>query len=687
LAWVSAACVAGVADVGELGCLTLPRKRADPLGALRERFRRDRWFAHRILFEPRHEFASAPYHRELVDDFWSEEPDSVILAFRGAGKTTTDEEDVTIAAVEGVYRNILLIGSNEGRAAEPLAAIKNEIAMNEVIHRVYGELRGDVWTQTKIVLANGVCVQALGRDQDIRGIKHLDFRPDLVLVTDFEDKDNVQTPEGRRKTLRWFLRELLPACDPRRKVRVHTTPMDAESVPMLLIEEDHWPNRVFPICYLDEAGEEQPSWPGSMFTMEWIERTRARFRRLGDLDGWEQEYMCRAVSEEARFFRREDMRVVPRTRVWEGVWCMIDPARTVGRASASTGWAAWSWVRNRLVVWDAGGEMLLPDAIVDLAFRLNEELEPIEVGVEKDGLDEFLLQPLRHAGSVRRVSLPFRGVRAPRGKHAFIRGLQPFFRAGEVEFVKPLETLADQLLGFPRGRIDAPNALAYAVLNRPGLPIYEAFDPRENIVEGLAEVWGRPIFLACNAKSGIVSAALMQFVENEFLVLADWLIEGDALAVFESIAREASMMCGRSPVVVAGSLHWQHYGNLGLVQAAKSVPMEVRRGGDQIRGRSFLTTEFERRGRRGAPRVQIADTCRWTLNALAGGYARPQHARVLSADAEDNRYRVLMEGIEAFAGLLALGVVDSEDEETGNFSYDRQGRRYRSAMPGLGARH
>jgi hypothetical protein len=41
---------------------------------------------------------------------------------------------------------------------------------------------------------------------------------------------------------------------------------------------------------------------GSEFTMAWVELTRQRYRRLGDIDGWEQEYMCRAVAEETRAF-------------------------------------------------------------------------------------------------------------------------------------------------------------------------------------------------------------------------------------------------------------------------------------------------------------------------------------------------------------------------------------------------
>jgi hypothetical protein len=46
---------------------------------------------------------------------------------------------------------------------------------------------------------------------------------------------------------------------------------------------------------------------------------------------------------------------------------MIDSARTVARTSATMGWAAWNWIRDRLAVWDAGAE-LLPDSGGDLCF-------------------------------------------------------------------------------------------------------------------------------------------------------------------------------------------------------------------------------------------------------------------------------------------------------------------------------
>ncbi len=126
------------------------------------------------------------------------------------------------------------------------------------------------------------------------------------------------------------------------------------------------------------------------------------------------------------------IRISPRSRTWQAAYAMIDPARTTGSNSATTGWAVWSWVNNRLVVWAADAQFLLPDEIVALAFDIHERYDPVWVGVELDGLEQFLLQPLRHEMVRRGTYLPVRGVRAPRGKLDFITGLTTLLRRPRV---------------------------------------------------------------------------------------------------------------------------------------------------------------------------------------------------------------------------------------------------------------
>jgi hypothetical protein len=676
------------------------------------RFAADKWVAHEALFAHRHGAKFADFHPEIVADFWSDDPYSQVIGFRGCAKSTLGEEDIVLAAVFGAYRNIVIVGSSETRAVDRLASVKNELAHNELITMVFGGQVGEPWQATKIVTKNGVCIQAIGRDQDIRGIKHLDWRPDFVFVDDFESRDDVQTPEGRRKTLRWFLSELLPACAPARKVRVRATPMDAESVPMRLMNdlknESRWPTKIFPIERIDAEGNRTPTWPAA-YPRAWIDAEHEICRRLGELGVWAREYMCEAVSDADRDFHPAMMRVRPRTPGFEAVYAMIDPARTTTRDSATTGWAVWSWIANRLVVWAAGAANLKPDQIIELMFTIADEYDPVMIGIEKTGLNEFLMQPIRHEQARRGRVIPYKGIEAPRGKLDFIRALQPYFANDEVEFAQELPELRTQLLSFPRGHIDAPNALAYALPLRPGLPVYEAFD-QDHIADDLVALAGRTLFVAANAGQGLVAAALIQVDAGQTRILADWVLEGTPAERVGEIHMEAAiagdshnverrrlpadladmlknpnarMTLARLPIKwVTPPRHKDRWNNVGLNQAIARIPAGCSAGVDAALGRAHLADAFARLARN-APAVLVSTAATWTCRALSGGYARALDKTTgrPSAEAEDGPYKLLMEGIESFAGMMAAAEDDAEDDENQNYSFDRQGRRYKSAMP------
>jgi len=641
-----------------------------------EFYRANKYVAHENLFKRRHEDTTPEFHREMIEWFWSGENRAVLLAFRGSGKSTRSEEFVTLAALFGNFRNCLLIGSSEARAAERLAAISNELKTNDQLRVVWGDQVGDPWTQTKLVLRSGRCIQAMGRDQDIRGIKHIDWRPDLIVVDDFEDKDNVQTPEGRRRTLRWFLAELLPACDPRRKVRILATPMDVESVPMLLVRAPRpgWPERRFPIQFLDPEGIWTPAWP-SRFSEEWIEQECADYTSLGEADVWEREYMVNAMSSAARTFRPEMIRVEPVESTFQARWAMIDPARTgfrVGRTTSMTGWAVWSWERHRLIVWEGGAKHLQPDEVVDLVYRLNDQHQPIDVGVEEDGLNEWLMQPLR----VRQITegyCPIRSVRAPRGKIDFIRGLQPFFASGEVVFALELPDLRDQLLGFPTGRIDAPNALAYALQLRPGRLLYDGWNRLTHIAP--AGLRPGPCYLAANATKTLVTGVVVQLDDGRVRILADFIGEGDPGEATAGVVRSASMFAGRGLTVIAGPQHFDQWTNVGLVQAFRAHAVDCRPGGSVEAGREAIRGDLARTSG-SQPAFAVCPDAGWTLRAFAGGYCRGVTGGILTEEAEPNRYRVLMEGLESLCGLFAFA-----SQEDRNYAYDRAGRPYLSIIP------
>ena len=649
-------------------------------------FGTDPVLAHATLFARNHSDPTPRFHKEMIRDWHSDEPNVIDQAFRGGAKSTLAEEAITIEAGLQRTKNCVILGESETRAAERLRAIKNHIEQNEYIKTVFDVGPGEVWTDTRITLSNGVMIQALGRNQSFRGVKHLDARPDLLFGDDLEDKESVATPEARKKTLSWFTSTVMPALDPKARMRIAATPLHKDALAPTLARSPSWLSRVYPIIYKDESGEWVAMWP-ERFPVSWAMKMQADMVSLGQGEDFTQEYLCQAEDMASKTFTADMIRVVPQARSWQATYAIYDPARTTNKQSATTGKVVCSWVGRKLVVWEASARKWMPDEIVGDMFDVDSRYSPVAVGVEDTGLNEWLLQPIRSAQVARGVTLPLRPLHAPKGKLDFIRGLQPYFRAGEVEFAADLPDLRDQLLGFPTGLIDAPNALAYALKLKLGLPVYENF--RVEMIAADLKPARSPLWLALNSDGRITTAVLVQMHNGRLAVLADWLYEAEPGVALQDIAMDASVqapvrgtVAGKSGLagvqrdrlqLCAPRPHFEGYSTVGLVGAVRKLPASVQRGGDILQGRDELRG-LMRRMSHGEPALTVDARARWTLRALLGGFARD----VDQQEPQVNAYRVLMEGLEAFAGLLR-GAVAGPDDNDGRIAYTADGRAYRSA--------
>lgn len=652
----------------------------DPQSELVLKLGRDPVLAHKFLFAHRHSAALTEAHEDMIRFWHSAEPSGVIEGFRGFGKSSIAEEAVIIKALYRRFKNGLVVSASYPLAEEHLASIATELLHNERINTVFGEQMGEIWGADKIVLANGTCIQAVGRGQKLRGTKFHEQRPDLIYGDDVEDDEDVRTPEARDKTDSWFFKKMLPACAPprERKVRILGTRLDPDSL-LAKLEKGEWPVRKYPIQYVDGEGVLQPLWP-ERFPFEEIEKEKRSYERRGAIRDYNAEYMCVIDNPQDKPFKKEMFRVEPQLRTWQAVYAVFDPARTVNATSATTGFACWSWIGGRLVVWDAWAKQLMPDEIVKAVFDCAEEHHPVYVGVEEDGLNEFLMQPIRQEQVRRGLAIPVKAMKAPKGKLDFIRGLQPFFNAREVHWAQPLPDLERQLLSFPTGKIDAPNALAYALKMRPGAPVYEDFSVR-NVAEEIGPAPGQPCWLCLNATGGLVCGVLVQILDGALRIYADYVREGDPGAVLADIVSAANLDAGRQVRLIAGPQHFDQFHNVGLVQAAKRIPVEVRRGPGPEGGRAQVRSLLQRESR-GFAMLLISSEATWTLNAFAGGYARALLKQGVLADyAEEGVYRVLMEGLETLASLLKTGSPDDENDGR-NYAFTPGGARYVTAMPG-----
>src|SRR6516162_6598876 len=570
-----------------------------------------------------------------------------------------------------LVRNVVIIGSNSDRANDRLRASKHELETNELLVELYGDLRGPVWNEGRIVLANDVCIQAFGRGQAPRGVKHHDARPDFYFVDDVEEEEHVRSPEARQETLRWFMTELVPALDNHARLRVAATPLDREALPMVLARQSGWITKTYPIEYIDPQGVRRATWP-SRFPLKWVEDKREEFQSLGLQAEFSQEFLCVPEVPASKVSLPSMIQLKPRTRTYEPVFACYDPARTVKVGSAMTGWAVWSPVGKRLIVWDGGAEFWKPNEIIDHIFKVNDEYSPVVIGVEVNGLEEFILKPLRQEQLRRGIVLPVIGLRAPKGKLQFIAGLQPFVQSGDITFAKDLPALK-QFYAFPTGKIDFPNALAYALKLRPDVT-YENFS-MHNVAEILSAQTGSPVYLCLNATRTVTTAVAVQFVAQTLHVLGDWIREREPGAVVGEIIRDASIQIGKPLVLRAGPSHFERYDTVGLRGAVARVPAELRSGGAIDKGRAELRSLLLRQVR-GEPALRVSAEASWTLKAFAAGYARNGFKL---ATLGDDVYQVLMEGLESFVGTAQF----TAEPDRRRYAIARDGRRYLTSSPHL----
>lgn len=632
--------------------------------------------AHSFLFAHRHPQKTPTFHKELINLWHSPALKVLFMAFRGGAKSTLAEEAITIAALFQRFKFGLVIGNSETRAVERLAAIKHEIEFNDKIQTVFGDQVGATWQDAKCVLANGTAIHAYGRGQSLRGAKHLEARPDIVFLDDLEDDESVKTPEQRLKTLQWFVSVLIPAMDPNYRMRVAGTPLDPESLLMQLSRAQDWVTRIYPIRYIDqETGKPKATWP-ERFSLDWVDTKEREYAGLGASQQFMQEYMCEASDPASKPFTADMIKIDSSLmRTWQPVYVFYDPARTTHKTSAMTGKVVFSWVNNRLIVWDAGGYLWKPDEIMADMFATDAEYSPIEVGIERDGLEEFLMQPIRQEQVRRQQLVPIQGYKAPKGKIDFIKSLQPFFKAGEIIFAKPLPDLVQQLMAFPTGKIDIPNALAYALRMRAGKIVYDNFRP-EHVTENDMPIPRTQVRLALAANQAFTAGVMFQFHNGTLNVLGDCVKEGPPGDNVTDIIRTLSMASGATLRVYASPNAYSSYDQVGLLPALRQVPCEAIKGGPIPRGREEFRAMLTKTNH-GRPSVQVSSQATWTLKALAGGYVREvDRFGHISDFPKENVYKIVMEALES---VVSLAAVDNAEQDQLSYAYTSDGRRFVSA--------
>jgi predicted phage terminase large subunit-like protein len=303
-------------------------------------------------------------------------------------------------------------------------------------------------------------IEAYGKGASIRGLVWGTLRPDILILNDIQDKDDMDSPTVLEKDWNWFLSDCMFLGNSTRIFMIGNNMGESCIIERVFASARSlgFVAERFPIA--DDAYQ-VATWP-ERFPIEAVLAEREGYRAIGKLDIWERERMCRAMAAESRPLHVEELRYYDEydhSVAGAAIITMVDPAISLKSAADPSVIATvaiqqsgeWDILE---MDWDRRDSVRLVDDI----FRAVSRWGPQSVGVENVAAQEFLAQQIETEQKRRGVFFNLVRVTTRQNKISKITGrLQPRFRTGAIRVPKHASWLGaflDEIRSYPTGEHD-----------------------------------------------------------------------------------------------------------------------------------------------------------------------------------------------------------------------------------------
>lgn len=648
-----------------------------------------------MLFAHRHPQASAPMHVEIMDLWRCSDEFVLIEAFRDAAKSTLSEEAIVMEGCFGNFHYMLLLGETYTKACQRLLAIDHESRTNVKLHHLFGgKVLARKSIENKVFFKSGAMIEAVGWEQELQSFKQHEHRPDAAWLDDIENRERVRDKAAVDENMRKFWLELVPAMDKtRRKIRFTQTRRAEDCMVTRFASRDDWLYRGYPICDGDPDDPRTRSlWP-SRYPMDWVRSERDRFQSNGMLQEFKQAYLLQVTDPTTKPFKDEQLafRDVSDWH-WMPRFAIYDPARTSNerrtkeaRKSDRYGKVVVSRMGSEILVHESSGNFWKPSECIEDLFLTNRKHSPAKIAIEKNSLDDWLLQPIRMEMLRRGELLPLVALTAPqdRSKDDFILGLQPFAQAGDIVLLGGRSAhpqLIAEWANFPAGPRDIMNALAYSLRMFSGQPVYGDFSGA-NVAEAPVARRGETVYVGFNASPNETVAVAFLREGHRIMVAFDGAAPGpEAVKMLVADIRAAfplAIFSCWAPAEVHDQ--WQR---IALVPQLRAQRVSVYRAEHAAPARGNLSQRI-RSDWRGRRLLTVDRRAKLTLNALATGYAMPVERGGRSAgEPEAGTSRLVAEALETMVAILDKSLeAESGIPKGANVGLTPSGAPYVTAAP------
>ncbi len=435
-----------------------------------------------IVYLPHYLFLPpATFHPELLSllENWIIQFINVV-GFRGSAKSSHALALTLWAGLEHKSEFIILISDTRAQAELNLANIRHELENNEAIKADYGDVSEGIskqreWTKHGLLLKNGVRIMSRSRGQRIRGLRHRQRRPDLVIIDDPEDLEKVQKKEYRDKTERWLRSDIIPAIEETNaRLIIIGNILHTDALMARLRNDPIFLHREYPL--IDADGK--VTWLGKYPTPESLKKQEEKVGRTA----WLREYLLKVVPPEGQEVKDEWIQFYdampqphddPATR--ERVNPILQAGVGVDLAIAKTETADFTAMVSGITAHLEGIPKLyiLPNPINErLSFHetIQQMKSTYKAMQQRLAAPLFFIEDVAYQRAAveeaQRHGIPAQPMKVGTDKRARLRAAATFIQNGTVLFPRRgAEDLIAQLTGFGvEDHDDLADALVYLVL-------------------------------------------------------------------------------------------------------------------------------------------------------------------------------------------------------------------------------
>ncbi|HDL8284771.1 TPA: phage terminase large subunit [Yersinia enterocolitica] len=421
-----------------------------------------------------------------------------IAAPRGEAKSTlVSQLFVLWTIICGIKHYPVIVMDSIDQAYPMLEAIKAELVYNPRLLMDFPDIcgAGRVWQMGTILTRNDIKVQVAGSGKKLRGLRHGPYRPDLVVLDDIENDEQVRSPEQREKLENWLKKTVLPLGTAGGKLDVIYigTILHYDSVLSRTLKNPLW--RVARFKALIRWPDNMSLWDkweeilrnngadGEMLANAYYQQHRAEMDE-GAIVSWsarpilalmlirardghatfDAEYQNDPVSGEDAIFAGEGVFHFWVNRLAEWIFFgACDPS--LGKHGASRDPSAllvggFNRHTGILDVVEAAIRKRVPDKIISDIIELQQVYRCLVWSIETVQFQEFLRTELIKRSAIAGVPVPARAVIPHTDKLLRIESLQPHMVNGLIRLHSSQTTLIEQLRHFPKAdHDDGPDAL------------------------------------------------------------------------------------------------------------------------------------------------------------------------------------------------------------------------------------